>query len=179
MHRIERTGEAHELGEQLTVVGKQLVPGDMAPEFELEYFDSDAGAMRTVSLADSAGKVRLINVINSLDTPVCHVETRRWEESRGSLAEDVVIYTVTMDLPFAAARWQQAEGVRHLSLSAHKSEDFGVDYGVLLKEWRLLQRAVFVIDRNGRITHAEYVGDQMLEPTYDAALDAARQAAEG
>ena len=179
MHRIERTGEAHELGEQLTVVGKQLVPGDLAPEFDLEYFDSEAGEMRTVSLADSAGKVRLINVINSLDTPVCHVETRRWEESRGSLPEDVVIYTVTMDLPFAAARWQQAEGVRHLSLSAHKSEDFGVNYGVLLKEWRLLQRSVFVIDRDGRITHAQYVGDQMLEPTYDLALDAARRAAEG
>lgn len=179
MQRIERTGEAHELGEQLTVVGKKLAPGDLAPEFELEYFDSDAGTMRTVSLGDSAGKVRLINVINSLDTPVCHVETRRWEESRGSLPEDVVIYTVTMDLPFAAARWQQAEGVRHLSLSAHKSEDFGIDYGVLLKEWRLLQRAVFVIDRDGRITHAEYVGDQMLEPTYDDALDAARQVAEG
>lgn len=174
---VERTGEAHELGEQLTIVGQKLTPGEQAPEFELEYFDPEAGAMQSVRLSDSAGKVRLLNVVNSLDTPVCHVETRRWEDSRGSLPEDVVIYTVTMDLPFAAARWQQAEGVRHLSLSAHKSEAFGIDYGVLLKEWRLLQRAVFVIDRDGRVTHAEYVGDQMLEPDYDAALDAARRAA--
>jgi thiol peroxidase len=79
-----------------------------------------------------------------------------------------------MDLPFALARWQKAEGVNHTFLSAHNSESFGVLYGVLLKEWRLLQRAVFVIDRAGTVVHAEYVADQMKEPDYAAALGAAR-----
>jgi thiol peroxidase len=174
---VERTGEAHELGEQLTVVGERLEPGAVAPSFTLESMDPSDNSMKQVSLADSAGSVRLLNVINSIDTPVCHVETRRWEQSRGDLPDGVLIYTISMDLPFAQARWHGAEGVSHVSLSAHKNEQFGVDYGVLLKEWRLLQRAVFVIDRDDRIVHREYVGDQMLEPDYDVAIAAAREAA--
>jgi thioredoxin-dependent peroxiredoxin len=171
----ERTGEAYELGEQLTVVGKRLQPGDAAPDFALDSFDGEA--MRTVRLADSAGNVRLLNVVNSLDTPVCHVETHRWERMRGDLPDGVQVYTVSMDLPFAQARWQSAENVAHQALSSHRDEMFGRDYGVLVKEWRLLQRAVFVIDRSGRIAHAEYVADQMREPDYDAAIAAARRAA--
>ena len=174
----ERTGEAFELGEQLTVVGSKLGPGDMAPGFELDHFDQANEEMRTVRLSDSAGSVRLLNVINSLDTPVCHVETHRFEDSRSDLPPDVWIYTISMDLPFAQARWHQAENVSHQSLSSHRSEQFGRDYGVLLKEWRLLQRAVFVIDKNDRIVYAEYVTDQMTEPDYDAALAAARGAAQ-
>jgi thiol peroxidase len=171
----ERTGEAYELGEQLTVVGRQLRPGEAAPSFALESFDGET--MRTVRLEDSAQMVRLLNVVNSLDTPVCHVETRRWEMLRGDLPPGVRIYTVSMDLPFAQSRWQQAEGVEHQALSAHKDESFGRDYGVLIKEWRLLQRAVFVIDRVDQIAHVEYVPDQMTEPDYDAAVAAVRKAA--
>jgi thiol peroxidase len=171
----ERSGEAFELGEQLTVVGRRLRVGEPAPEFALEHFDGSA--MSTVRLGDSAGSVRLLNVVNSLDTPVCHVETRRWEDLRGGLGDGVQVYTVSMDLPFAQARWQAAEGVGHRSLSAHKDEAFGRDYGVLLKEWRLLQRAVFVVDAAGRIAHVEYVADQMTEPDYGAAVEAARRAA--
>ena len=133
--------------------------------------------MRQVRLADSAGRVRLLNVVNSLDTPVCHVETRRWDALRADLPDGVTVYTISMDLPFAQARWGAAEGVEHQALSAHKGEEFGRDYGVLLKEWRLLQRAVFVIDRDNRIAYAEYVPDQMQEPDYDAAVTAARRAA--
>jgi thiol peroxidase len=177
MAAIERTGEAFELGEQLTVVGARLQPGDPAPPFALEHFDPTAGAMGAVRLADTAGRVRLLNVINSLDTPVCHVETRRWENLRADLPPDVVVYTISMDLPFAQARWQTAEGVSHEALSAHKDEGFGRNYGVLIKEWRLLQRAVFVIDRTDRIAYADYVADQMLEPDYDAAVAAVRAAA--
>lgn len=171
---VERSGEAFELGEQLTVVGRKLAEGDTAPAFALERFD---GAMATVTLADSAGQVRLLNVVNSLDTPVCHTETNRWERLRAELPADVRISTVSMDLPFAQARWREAEGVEHEALSGHKDEAFGRDYGVLIKEWRLLQRAVFVIGRDGRIAHAEYVADQMLEPDYGAAIAAARTAA--
>ena len=174
----ERTGEAFEFDEQLTVVGGKLKPGDAAPEFELDYFDSENEEMKTVRLSDSTGKVRLLSVVNSLDTPVCHVETHRFEGSRPDLPSDVELYTISMDLPFAQARWRQQENVSHRSLSSHKSEQFGRDYGVLLKEWRMLQRAVFVVDKNDRIVHAEYVADQMSEPDYKAALQAARKAAQ-
>ena len=135
--------------------------------------------MGTVRLADSAGNVRLLNVVNSLDTPVCHVGAHRFDALRtAELPAGVDVYTVSMDLPFAQARWRGAEGVTHEALSSHRSEAFGVDYGVLLREWRLLQRAVFVIDRDDRVTYAEYVGDQMAEPDYAAAIEAARRAAE-
>jgi thiol peroxidase len=175
----ERTGEAFELDLRLTVVGHQLQPGDRAPDFTLEHFDPATGSMQTVHLADSAGQVRLLNVVNSLDTPVCHVETRHWEAARPDLPQDVQLYTISMDLPYAQARWQQAEGVTHQPLSAHQNEQFGRDYGVLLKEWRLLQRAVFVIDRADRVVYAEYVADQMREPDYARAIDAVRHAATG
>jgi len=174
----ERTGEAFEFDEQLTVVGRKLEPGDTAPEFELDYFDSVNEEMRSVRLSDSAGSVRILNVVNSLDTPVCQVETHRFEDSRPDLPTEVEIYTISMDLPFAQARWHQAENVSHRSLSAHRSEQFGRDYGVLLKEWRLLQRAVFVVDKNDKLAHVEYVGDQMMEPDYEASLEAARKAAD-
>ena len=173
----ERTGEAFEFAERLTVVGRKLHPGEHAPAFTLEHFDAAAGAMRQVELGESAGQVRLLNVINSLDTPVCHTETRHWDQLRQDLPPNVVVYTVSMDLPFAQARWQTSEGTGHAALSAHKDEAFGREYGVLLKEWRLLQRAVFVIDGAGTLAHAEYVADQMTEPNYDAAVAAAREAA--
>ena len=174
---MERTGEAFELGEQLTVIGRRLQPGDAAPDFELETFDPDAQAMRSMRLGDSGGQARLLSVVNSVDTPVCHIETRRWDRLRDDVPSDVVIYTVSMDLPFAQARWRSDAGAGHALLSAHKDEAFGRDYGVLIKEWRLLQRAVFVIDRHDRIAHAEYVADQMTEPNYDAAIMAAQRAA--
>src|SRR6266849_3506716 len=158
----ERTGEAFEMGEQLTLVGKKLLPGEQAPGYILDYLDPTDSAIHRVRLEDSAGTVRLLNVVNSLDTPVCHVETRRWEELRA-------------DLPSTQARWQAAEGVKHRALSAHRSDQFGHDYGVLIKEWRLLQRAVFVIDQHDRVVYAEYVADQMREPDYPAALEATRQ----
>lgn len=174
---IERHGEAYELDERLTVVGSRLRPGDTAPDFALERFDG--GAMGVVHLGDTAGRVRLLNVVNSLDTPVCHIETHRWDTLRAQLPGDVVVYTISMDLPYAQARWRTAEGVGHEALSAHKSERFGRDYGVLIKEWRLLQRAVFVLDGEGRVVHAEYVADQMHEPDYDAAFQAAQAASKG
>jgi thioredoxin-dependent peroxiredoxin len=173
----ERHGEAFELDQRLTVVGKKLQVGEKAPNFALDYLDPADSSIRTVRLADSAGLVRLLNVVNSLDTPVCHVETRRWEGLRDDLPPDVCVYTISMDLPYAQARWQTAEDVTHQILSSHRSEQFGQDYGVLIKEWRLLQRAVFVIDRNDRIAYTEYVADQLAEPDYLAAMEATREAA--
>jgi thiol peroxidase len=172
-----RTGEAFEEGVQLTVVGQKLSAGETAPPFELDTLRAGASFPEPVTLGDTAGRIRLLNVINSIDTPVCHVETCRWQQLLGELPAGVVLYTVSMDLPFALLRWQTAEGMDHGFLSSHRSERFGADYGVLLEEWRLLQRAVFVIDGDGRIAHAEYVADQMREPDYAAALDVVRRLA--
>jgi thioredoxin-dependent peroxiredoxin len=176
---MERVGEAFELDERLTIVGDRLQVGDHAPDFALESFDPETQAMRVVRLGDSSGRVRLLNVVNSVDTPVCHIETRRWDGLREDLPPQVVLLTISMDLPFAQARWRSSERVGHELLSAHKDEGFGRAYGVLLKEWRLLQRAVFVIDGEDRIVYADYVADQMAEPGYDAALAAARAAVDG
>ena len=167
----ERTGEAFELGEQLTVIGRKLQVGDQAPGFELDQFDG--ATMSAVRLRDTTGSVRVLTTVNSLDTPVCEVETQRWEHFREDLPADLIFYTVSMDLPFAQARWRASAGVGHTLLSSHRSEDFGRNYGVLLKEWRLLQRAVFVLDRDDRIAYAEYVPDQMTEPDYTAAFESA------
>ena len=174
----ERTGEAFEQQERLTVIGSKLQPGEPAPAFVLDRLDAATGMMEHEQLRDSAGQVRLLNIINSVDTSVCHVQTRRWEDLQASLPGRVRLYTISMDLPFAQSRWQAAERVGHVLLSAHRSEQFGQDYGVLLKEWRLLQRAVLVIDRTDQVVYAEYVADQMDEPDYESAVAAAHQAAE-
>jgi len=173
---VERVGEAFELGEKLTVIGARLQRGVPAPEFELDRLVPETAAMETVRLSASNGRVRILNIVNSLDTPVCQVETRRWDAALRDLP-DIVLFTVSMDLPFAQARWCGAERTGHAALSAHRSEAFGRDYGVLIKEWRLLQRAVIVIGPDGRVAYAEYVADQMAEPDYDAALDVASQSA--
>jgi len=167
----DRSGEAFEAGEQLTVVGAKLKVGDTAPDFTLDWLDETTGAITSVGLADTTGSVRLLNVINSIDTPVCQIETRNWDV-RVLADSGVSVFTISMDLPFALDRWRQAESSGHRLLSSHRSEQFGQEYGVLLKEWRLLQRAVFVIEAQGLIAHAEYVPDQMQEPDYDAAIAA-------
>ena len=173
----ERRGEAFEGDISLTVIGDQLKPGDIAPAFALDALAPGDALPREVTLADGAGRVRLLHVVNSLDTPVCNIGAHRFERIARSLPPNVVVYTVSMDLPFAQARWRATEKVSHEALSSHRSEDFGRAYGVLLREWRLFQRAVFVVDGAGRVTHAEYVADQMAEPDYDSALAAARAAA--
>lgn len=169
----ERVGGAIEDGQALTVVGPVLQPGDAAPDFALDHFTGSS--MDTVTLADLAGSVVVLNVVNSVDTPVCDVQTRRVD----TLFPGATVLTVSMDLPFALARWTADAGVTHPALSSHRSEDFGRDYGVLIKEWRALQRSVFVIDPAGRLVHAEYVADQMEQPDYDAAVAAAATARPG
>lgn len=173
-----RSGEAFEGDIRLTVVGEQLRVGDAAPDFALDALGPGEAIAREITLASGTGRVRLLHVVNSLDTPVCHIGAHRFEKVRtAELPPNVDVYTVSMDLPFAQARWRDAESVSHEALSSHRSEDFGRDYGVLLQEWRLLQRAVFVVDGKGRVRHAEYVADQMAEPDYDAAIAAAQAAA--
>jgi thioredoxin-dependent peroxiredoxin len=173
----ERISEAFADAEQLTVIGRQLQAGEAAPNFCLDYLDLADLVVRTILLADSVGLVRLLNVVNSLERSVCQRITRQWEALCAALPSNACIYTVSMDSPQMQARWQDTVGVLHQALSAHRGEQFGHDYGVWLKEWRLLQRAVFVLDRYDRIVHAEYVDDQLREPDYAAALQAVQQAA--
>jgi thioredoxin-dependent peroxiredoxin len=173
----ERKGLAFAGTEPLTVIGKQLHPAEAAPDFSLDYLDLADMVVRTVGLADSAGMMRLLNVVNSLERPLCQVVTRRWEALCADLPPNTCMYTVSMDLPQTQARWQDTAGVLHQALSAHRSQQFGQDYGVWLKEWRMLSRAVFVIDRHDRIVYVQYVADQRHEPEYAAALEAVQQAA--
>ncbi len=173
----ERMGDAFAGTEHLTVIGRRLHPGGIAPDFCLNYLDLVDMAVRTVRLADLAGTVRLLSVVNSLERPVCQVVTQRWEALCAALPPDVCIYTVSMDSPQMQASFQDRTGVLHQALSAHHSVQFGQDYGVWLKEWHLLQRSVVVIDRTDRIVYVEYVVDQMSEPDYIAAIHAVQQAA--
>jgi thiol peroxidase len=114
----ERIGEAFELEKHLTVVGRKLLPGEPAPDFQLDYLDRSDSTIHQTRLADSGKTVRLLNVVNSLDTPVCHIETHRWEHLSTELPSGVEVYTISMDLPFAQARWQSTEGwhTRHFQL---------------------------------------------------------------
>lgn len=173
----ERIGEVFAHNERLTVVGKRLRPGEAAPDFCLDYLDLADQAVRTVGLADSAGMVRLLNVVNSLNRPVCQRVTQRWESFCSKLPPQVCVYTISVDSPQMQARWQESEGVLHQLLSAPRGEQFGLNYGVWLKEWHQLARAVFVIDRCNCIVYVEYVTDQSHEPDYEAAMEAVHQAA--
>jgi thiol peroxidase len=112
----ERTGEAFELDERLTVVGRNLQAGDQAPDFRLDGIDPEEGAIRQVDLTESAGLIRLLNVANSVDTSVCDLETRRWENLARDLPTGARVFTVSMDLPYAMGRWQQAASVTHQML---------------------------------------------------------------
>jgi thioredoxin-dependent peroxiredoxin len=175
--REERSGEAFAGTEQLTVQGPYLHPGEAAPDFSLDYLDLVDMVVRPIHLADLVGIVCLLNVVNSLERPLCQLVTRRWEALCAALPSDACIYTVSMDSPQMQARWQESAGVLHQALSAHRSEQFGQEYGVWLKEWSLLQRAVFVIDHNDHIVYTEYVADQLREPDYAAAMQAVELAA--
>ena len=175
--REERSGEAFAGTEQLTVQGLHLHPGEAAPDFSLDYLDLVDMVIRPVHLADLVGTVCLLNSVNSLAWPLCQRVTRRWEALCAALPPEACIYTVSMDPPQMQARWQESAGVLHQALSAHRSEQFGQAYGVWLKEWRLLQQAVFVLDRTTHIVYAEYVADQLREPDYAAAMQAVELAA--
>jgi thiol peroxidase len=165
---IERTGLITMKGNSLTIVGKELKVGDVAPEFEI--LDNDLSPVRFSSFR---GKICVISSVPSLDTPVCDMETRRFNEEAGKLGEDIQILTISMDLPFAQKRWCGASGVdKVITLSDHRDASFGTAYGVLIKELRLLARVVFVIDREGIIRYIQIVKEQTEEPDYDAILEA-------
>lgn len=156
-------------GNPVTLIGSEIKKGDNAPDFTVLSND-----LQDVKLSDYKNKVKLIVAVPSIDTGVCSTETKRFNEEASQLG-DVQILTISMDLPFAQTRWCAAEGVKNLDLlSDHRNADFGEKYGVLIKELRLLARAVFVVDENDTVQYVEYVKEVSTEPNYDAAIQAVK-----
>jgi len=156
------------------VLGPALKPGDKAPDFK-----AVDDSLKPVDLAATGSGVRIFSVVPSLDTPVCDAQTKRFNEEAGKLP-DLKVYTISMDLPFAQKRWCGAFGVDHVKMvSDHRDGSFGQAYGTLIKDLRIMSRAIFVIDKNNVIRHVEYVKEVGDYPNYETALSAARSAIGG
>ena len=167
----ERDGLVTMKGNPITLMGTELQVGDKAPDFVA--VDND---LNSVSFDSFRGKVCIVSSVPSLDTPVCDMETRRFNDEAGRLGDDVEILTISMDLPFAQKRWCGAAGVdRVQTLSDHRDAAFGQAYGVLIKGLRLLARAVFVVDKEGTIRYMELVKEIASEPDYDAVMTALKE----
>lgn len=166
---MERPNAITLMGNPQTLIGPELKKGDAAPDFHL--IDEK---MQAVNLARTGSTVRIFSVVPSLDTPVCEAQTKKFDENSKTLA-GIDIYTISMDLPFAQKRWCSAFGVDNVKmLSDHRDASFGAAYGTLIKDARLLCRALFVVDKNNVIQHAEYVSEVANHPDYEAALAVAK-----
>jgi thiol peroxidase len=166
---MERTVLAN--GQILHLEGNALAAGQNAPDFTLTATD-----MKENSLESFKGNVVILSIVPSLDTPVCTLQTRRFNKEAATIADSVKFITISRDLPFAQSRWLQNAGAdKIIALSDYKNTSFSKDYGVFIKEWFLLARAVFVLDKDGIIKYAEYVSDEGNEPDYNAALSVAKQ----
>jgi thioredoxin-dependent peroxiredoxin len=162
-------------GKPLTAVGPQLKAGDQAPDFEVVN-----QGLEPVNLARTGNKARLFSVVPSLDTPVCSMQTKKFEESIGALKDRAACYTISLDMPFAQKRFCSAENISNMqTLSDIHNQSFGKAYGVLIEGLPipLLARSIFVLDKNGKITYCEYVREVAEHPNYDKALEALKAAA--
>jgi thioredoxin-dependent peroxiredoxin len=170
---MERKGVVTFQGNPLTLIGNALKIGDKAPPFTA--LDKD---LTPVSLSDFAGKIKIISVTPSLDTPVCNLQATTFNRSAASLSPDIALINVSMDLPFAIARFCSTEGIDKLrTLSDHRDASFGLAYGVLVEELRLLARSIFVVDKTNTIRYIELVPEMTNEPDYDKALSEAKKLA--
>ena len=168
---LEQKGVITFKGNPMTLVGNEVKVGQKAPDFQLTAND-----LSEATLKNSAGKVRLISVVPSVDTPVCDLQTKRFNDEAGKLGEKTAVITVSMDLPFAQKRWCGAAGASQAQLlSDYKNHSFGTAYGVRIKELGLLARAVFVIDANDQVQYVEYVKEVTQHPNYDAAIAVAKK----
>ncbi len=157
-------------GNPLTLVGNEFKMGHAAPEAVL--LDND---LKPVKLSDYRGKVVVVSTVPSLDTPVCDMQTRRFNNEASNLSDKVVILTISTDLPFAQKRWCGAAGVERVTtLSDHRETAFGLAYGLLIKELRLLARSVLVIDGDGNLRYCQLVKETSEEPDYDAVIEAVK-----
>lgn len=157
--------------EAVTLVGNEVKVGDQAPDFTVLSND-----LKEVNLKDYEGKVKLISVVPSVDTGVCSKQTKRFNDEAEKL-DNVNVLTISMDLPFAQARWREVNSVKDVDLfSDHRDADFGEKYGVLIKELRLLARAIFIVDSEDKVTYVEYVDEVTNHPNYDEALAQVKKA---
>jgi len=167
----ERSGLITFNGNPLVLMGPELSPGHEAPDFSVLASD-----LAEVKLSDFRGKLLLIASVPSLDTGVCDTETRRFNEEAARFDEDVRMLVISMDLPFAQKRWCTTAGIENLqTLSDHRDASFGMSYGVLVKELRLLARSVWVVDPSGTIRYFELVKELTDHPNYEACIDALRK----
>jgi thiol peroxidase len=167
----ERHGLITMKGNPLTLIGNEVKVGEKAPDFTV--LDND---LSPVQFSSYRGKICVLSSVPSLDTPVCDLETRRFNEEANRLGPDILILTISMDLPFAQKRWCAAAGVNKVqTLSDHRDASFGTSYGVLIKELRLLARAVFLVDRQGTIQYIQFVKELSKEPDYEALLSALKK----
>jgi thiol peroxidase len=170
---LERFGIVKFRGQDVTILGEDVKPGQAAPEFIVQTQEW----VPFHGLADTQGKVRIIAAFLSVDTDTCDRELHRFNQEAAALSKDIAILVVSNDLPFAQKRWCGAAGVEQLSvLSDHMTGEFGLNYGLLIKEARILRRAVFVVDRAGKLTYVAYMQALGEEPNYSEVLDAARAA---
>jgi thiol peroxidase len=166
----ERSGIITFKGNPFTLIGPALQVGDKAPDFAVVD-----NALAQVNLASSAGKIRVISAVPSLDTPVCDTETRRFNQEAAALPADVVVLTVSLDLPFAQKRWCGSAGIdKVVTLSDYRERSFGQNYGVLIKELLLLTRAIFVVDADDTIRYIQIVPEVTSEPDYAAVIAAVK-----
>ncbi len=170
---LERTGILKVGGQDVTIIGEDIQVGQVAPDFVVQALDWSI----VRGLKDTQGKVRILAAVPSLDTEVCDRETRRFNQEASALDKDIVIEVISTDLPFAQKRWCGAAGVDQVMvLSDHLYTEFGQKYGCLIKERRILRRAVFVVDRRGIVTYAAYMPALGVEPNYEEVLKAAKEA---
>ena len=170
---LERRGIFAFDGNDQTILGPDIEIGQTAPEFKAIAQNWD----ELNPLEATAGKVRILASVASLDTSVCDRETKRFNQEEVNLGEDVNVFVISTDLPFAQKRWCGVNEIDRVdTLSDHLNADFGSKYGCLIKEKRILRRATFVIDREGKVTYVEYLPVLGDEPDYDAVLEAARAA---
>lgn len=152
----------------MTLAGDEVKVGQPAPDFTVRYFE---GGLKTISKADLAGKPTLISVVPSLDTGVCAMQTKKFNEQLSALGDKINAVTVSLDLPFAMNRFCGAESIKNLKVgSDYYDRNFGQAFGMLIEELKLLARGVFVLDKDGKVVHAETVKEVTQEPNYDAAL---------
>jgi thiol peroxidase len=168
MTKTEIKGEFTVKGNPVTVSGERVKAGDNAREFVV--VDSN---LNPVSLSKFKGKIKLIASVPSLDTPVCDLQIKRFNKEASSMSREVVIMFISMDLPFAQKRFCQSFDIKHVkTFSDHRDADFGKKYGVFIDELRLLARAVFLIDKEGKVRYVEYIKELSNQPDYDKALEA-------
>jgi thiol peroxidase len=158
----ERTGIVTFKGNPVTLLGPALKAGDKAPEFRV--VDT---TLKPVKLADFMGKIKIISAVPSLDTPVCDMETRRFNQEASYLPDKIVILTISMDLPFAQSRWCGSAGIELVkTLSDYQERSFALAYGVLIKELQLLTRSIFILDSTDTIRYIQHVAEITNEPDY-------------